>query len=195
MILVMGATGNVGRGVVELLRKGGVAIRAMSRNPAKFMPADGVEVVLGDFRNPATIAAALEGVDGIFVMAPVPLIADQTRDVTELARRRGMRRIVLLSSLSAEQEPDNGPTLLHRAAEDIVQQSGCDWTIVRGGQFMSNALRWAASIRSTREVRPYVRNDPSAIVDPLDISAVSVAALAVRREKASTHPSSLPTAR
>jgi uncharacterized protein YbjT (DUF2867 family) len=177
MILVLGATGNVGGGVVDLLRKEGIAIRAMTRDPAKVVPAEGVEVVLGDFHKPATIAAALDGINAVFVMAPVPLVADHARVVTEMARRGGTRRIVLLSSLSAEQDPDNAPTIQHRAAEEAVRQSGCEWTIVRGGQFMSNSLRWAASIRSTREVRPYVRNDASAIIDPLDISAVAAAAL------------------
>ena len=177
MILVLGATGNVGGGVVDLLRKEGIAIRAMTRDPAKVVPAEGIEVVLGDFRMPATIAAALDGINAVFVMAPVPLVADHARVVTEMARRGGTRRIVLLSSLSAEQDPDNTPTIQHRAAEEAVRQSGCEWTIVRGGQFMSNCLRWAASIRSTREVRPYVRNDASAIIDPLDISAVAAVAL------------------
>ena len=60
MILVLGATGNVGGGVVDLLRKEGIAIRAMTRDPAKVVPAEGVEVVLGDFLKPATIAAALK---------------------------------------------------------------------------------------------------------------------------------------
>jgi uncharacterized protein YbjT (DUF2867 family) len=159
------------------LRDDGIPVRAMTRNPAKITPTEQVDAVLGDFRDPATIAAGLHGVDAIFVMSPVALIVDHTKIVVDVARRCGTRRIVLLSSLSAEQEPDNRTTILHRTAEDIIRQSGCEWTIVRGGQFMSNALRWAASIRSAREVRPYVRNDPSAIVDPLDISAVTVAAL------------------
>jgi uncharacterized protein YbjT (DUF2867 family) len=149
----------------------------MARNPAKIAPAEGVEVVHGDFEDPATIAAALEGVDAIFVMAPAPLIADHTKVVAEMAQRSDARRIVLLSSLSAEQAPANRTSILHRTAEDLVRQSGCEWTILRGGQFMSNALRWAPSIRSAHEVRPYVRNDPSAIIDPLDISAVAVVAL------------------
>jgi uncharacterized protein YbjT (DUF2867 family) len=177
MILVLGATGNVGSGVVDLLRKDGIPVRAMTRDPAKVAPAAGVEVVLGDFRNPATIAAALDDVDAVFVMAPVPLVADHARTVAQTGRHCGTRRLVLLSSLSAEQEPDNMPTIQHRAAEEAVRQSGCEWTILRGGQFMSNSLRWAASIRSAREVRPYVRNDPSAIVDPMDISAVAATAL------------------
>jgi uncharacterized protein YbjT (DUF2867 family) len=177
MILVLGATGNVGSGVVDLLRKDGIPVRALTRDPAKVALASGVEVVRGDFREPATIADALSGIDAVFVMAPVPLITDHARMVAGMARRSGTRRIVLLSSLSAEQEPNNTPTVQHRAAEEAVRQSGCEWTIVRGGQFMSNSLRWAASIRSAHEVRPYVRNDPSAIIDPLDIAAVAATAL------------------
>jgi (4-alkanoyl-5-oxo-2,5-dihydrofuran-3-yl)methyl phosphate reductase len=180
MILVLGATGNVGSGVVDLLRKDGIPVRALTRDPAKVALASGVEVVRGDFREPATIADALSGIDAVFMMAPVPLIAAHARMVAEMARRSGTRRIVLLSSLSAEQEPDNTPTVQHRAAEEAVRQSGCEWTIVRGGQFMSNSLRWAASILSAHEVRPYVRNDPSAIIDPLDIAAVVATALTQR---------------
>jgi uncharacterized protein YbjT (DUF2867 family) len=186
MIAVIGPTGNVGRGIVELLRNKRMSVRALTRNPG-MRPEEGLEVAVTDFHDRAATAAAMQNVEAMFIMAPVAVLAEQTTAVVAVARQHGVRRLVLLSSLCAEQPPNNAPTLQHQMAEEIVRESGCEWTILRGGQFMSNTLRWAASIRSARQVRPYVRNDPSAIIDPLDISAVAVEALRCSTHRAKTY--------
>jgi (4-alkanoyl-5-oxo-2,5-dihydrofuran-3-yl)methyl phosphate reductase len=175
-ILVCGATGKVGGGVVKLLNGAPVVVRALVRDPAKARFPDGVEVVTADYGDPASMDAAVAGVDGVFIMAPIAHLVANTRTIAAAAQRGGAPHLVLLSSLSVEAD-DNEHAALHKTAEQAVMGSGCPWTILRGGQFMSNTLRWADAVRSAREVRPYIRDQATAIIHPADISAMAVKAL------------------
>lgn len=70
MILVTGATGNVGRHVVSQLLHTGAAVRALTRNPDSAGLPSGVEVVRGDLSDPNTLEACLKGVDAVFLVWP-----------------------------------------------------------------------------------------------------------------------------
>src|ERR1700754_1029106 len=93
-ILVTGATGNVGRIVVERLVGAGERVRVISRRPeAAAFPA-GVEAGYGDLADPATMGGPLSGVQRLYLF-PHPATA---QDVVDQAKRAGVRRIVVLSS-------------------------------------------------------------------------------------------------
>ncbi|GIH14239.1 NAD(P)H-binding protein [Rugosimonospora africana] len=176
MILVTGATGNVGRHVVAQLRRAGEPIRALTRDPAGKTLPDGVEVATGDLARPETLAPAFAGVDRMLLLPH----AETARDVVALARQAGVRRIVALSS-SAVDTTTGDPTYYANAVylpvEHAVQQSGLMWTLVRGGEFMANTLGWAGSIRDehvVRELHGDVRGVP---VHEADVADVAVAAL------------------
>lgn len=177
MILVTGASGNIGSKLVSALSKKGVPVRAFVRNAQKTQFPDGVQVALGNYADPSTLDAALVGIDRVFLMGPTPLIVEHVGIFVEAMRRADVQRAVLLSSLSVEMDHGNAAREEHEAAENLVKTLGDRWTILRAGELASNALRWAGSIRSERLVRSFVRNDPCARVDPFDVAAVAAEAL------------------
>lgn len=170
-ILVTGATGTVGRHVVDHLLTAGVDVRALTRRPESAELPAAVEVVEGDLEKPQSLASALDGVDRMYLLA-----VGDTRQVVDLAKQAGVRRIVVLSSASAEFENDPGGEF-HRAAERAVEESGLEWTHVRPGMFAGNLMDWADAIRADGVVRaPYgaARQSP---VHELDIAEVAATAL------------------
>ncbi|MGW0499671.1 SDR family oxidoreductase [Streptomyces sp. NPDC003007] len=172
MILVAGATGNVGGDLLRQLRDGGTPVRALSRKPGHAaLPAD-VDVVKGDFAAPQSLAAAFSGVEAAFLM----MSGNQTA-VVEEAARAGVRRIVLLSSVAVETRPDSLIGRVHQEAESAIEESGLEWTFLRPGQFASNTRAWAVQIAQGDVVRtPFARVGLPAI-HPGDIAAVAKAAL------------------
>ncbi|MFI1461449.1 SDR family oxidoreductase [Nocardia carnea] len=164
-ILVTGATGNIGRKVVdELLARGVTDIRALTVDPARAALPEGVTAVRGYVRKPETLPAALDGVERMY-LAPAPDIAG---DVVALARAAGVRHIVDLSG-----EPDSW----WGTVPDAVEASGLAWTHLWPGDFMENTGIWAPQIRETGTVR---EPDPDAGSTPIamdDIAAVAAAAL------------------
>jgi uncharacterized protein YbjT (DUF2867 family) len=174
-LLVIGATGNVGHNVVSGLLAMGETVRATSRKPeAARLPA-GIEAVALDLTEPATFAAALRGVDKVFLYTNPA----GTEAFASAARQAGVRHIVLLSSASVViAEAKTSPiALFHAAAEKAVIRSGIPWTFLRPSLFATNTLQWASSIRSENVVRlPY----PQAQVAPVheaDLAEVAVRAL------------------
>jgi uncharacterized protein YbjT (DUF2867 family) len=176
-VLVTGATGNVGRLVVDQLRllDGNVEIRALTVDPEKAALPEGVEVVEGYLGRLATMPAALEGVDRMY-LAPLPRTA---REVAEIAVRAGVQRIVDLSSSDADNEAAGDPSTWHYyAVERAVEDAGVtEWTHLRPGQFMNNTLDWAESIRNEGVVRAAYGKAAFASIDLVDIAAVAAVTL------------------
>jgi uncharacterized protein YbjT (DUF2867 family) len=177
-ILVTGATGNVGRYVVDNLLAVGMPVRALTRNPHKAgLPAH-VEVVQGDLSVPETLPPALEGIESIYLLP----VLEGFDEFVDLVKRAGVRRVVLLSGASAagetERDRQSWTYPQYRIAEAAVEGSGlAEWTFLRPGPFAANLLWWAHSIRTEGIVRaPY-----GAAVYPLiheaDIADVATLAL------------------
>src|ERR1700680_668219 len=172
MILVTGATGNVGRNVVEKLVAEGQEVRALTRDTARARFPDQVDVVSGDLSRPETLPAALKGVERAFLF-PVPGL----EGFLDLARRSGVDRIVLLSSSAVTTEHPSAIARVHLGNEQAVAQSGLPWTFVRPGAFMANDLRWAPGIKAEGVVRAPYGDATTAPIDERDIAAVVVTAL------------------
>lgn len=170
-VLVTGATGLVGRHVVAQLAEAGVAVRALTRNPAAARLPTGVEVVQGDLTEPATLAPALAGIDRMYLFS----VPETAREVVALAKQAGVRRIVVLSAAAVTVGMD---TYHHPVVEQAVQESGLEWTMVRPGEFMTNMLPiWAPTIRAERVVRYPFADQIGVPVHEADIAAVAAAAL------------------
>src|SRR3954451_6652740 len=184
MILVTGATGTVGREVVDQLLAAGAEVRATSREPTTAGLPAGVDVRRADLREPATMADALDGVDRAYLF-PVP---GALAAFLDQAAERGLERIVLLSSMAVEQEPVNHIGRVHAECEHDVVTSGLPWTLLRPGAFMSNDLRWAPEIRATGVVRAPYGQGSTAPIDERDIAAVAVRALLAGDEPGRTYP-------
>ncbi|MEV4510293.1 NAD(P)H-binding protein [Dactylosporangium sp. NPDC049525] len=177
-ILLTGATGTVGRAVLRQLLDAGAPVRALTRDPARaatLLP-DGVDVVGGDLGDPDSLPAALDGVERVFLLSAGPQMAEHDANLAQAAAKAGVRRLVALSSLAAEEDPDGALGRWHADGERAVREAGPAWTIVRPGGFMSNALDWAPAVRAG-VVRAPFRDLRAAIVDPRDIAAVVVAAM------------------
>jgi len=170
MILVTGATGNVGRNVVTQLVEAGEKVRAVARNPERVTLPEGVEVVRADLGDPSTLAGALADVERAFLF-PVT-------GATEgfLAQAKELERVVLLSSASVTYAEPNEISLRHLAHENVLAESGLQWTFVRPGAFMTNDFQWAAGVKAGVVRAPY-GGAAVAPIDERDIAAVAVRAL------------------
>ncbi|MEQ4722025.1 NAD(P)H-binding protein [Nonomuraea sp. B19D2] len=170
MILVTGATGNVGGEVVHALARAGQPVRALVREPAD-LP---VEQAVGDLDQPGSLAAALDGIRGVFLL---PGYRDMPGLLAQL-RQAGVERVVLLSSLATvSTDTRNAVSQYMIRSETAVRESGLDWTFLRPNAFMSNALRWLPQLRAGDVVADAFGDVPIASVDPYDIAAVAVRAL------------------
>lgn len=177
--LVTGATGSVGRKLVDALRDRGETVRALSRTPAEATLPAGVEVVGGDLTDPSTVRreALLDGVDRVFLFPA----ASGVGDLVAAAVAAGVKRFVLLSSLAAAGEfpRDIGSAsyVHHRAIEEAVTSQTSDVTILRPGTFANNLLSWAWPIKSGAPIRaPYIRS-AQAPIHEADIADVAAEAL------------------
>jgi uncharacterized protein YbjT (DUF2867 family) len=179
-ILVIGATGNIGREVVSQLPATGVRVRALARDPDTAGLPSHVEVVPGDLTLPATLDECLDGVDTVFLVwtAPPSAVA------SALERILGhTRRIVFLSAPHKTPHPffqqPNPVAAMSREIERQIETSGRQWTFLRPGMLSANARHWWASrIRAGDSVIrwPYVAV-PTAPIHERDIAAVAVRAL------------------
>lgn len=185
MILVTGATGNVGSQIVHQLLEQGRQVRVFTRDAAKVAPWDGrVEVALGDFTHPQTFAAAAAGTQAIFMMNGA-IDGGLFRTLMSIAKEQGVRRVVFLSSLFAA---DAGSSIgqLHKDKEEALQSSGLEAAIIRAGGFMSNTYQWVQSIKAEGVVYNPMGSGPVASIHPADIAAVAVHALTIP-ELSETH--------
>ena len=173
MILVTGANGNVGAEVVRALAEAGEPVRALVRAADRPAPA-GAEGVVGDLNEPASLAPALAGVGGLFLL---PGYRDMPGLLAEAARA-GVQRVVLLSGGSAgDGDMTNAVSRYMILSEIAVRDSGLPWTILRPAAFMSNAFRWLPQLDAGDVVRVPFATVRTATVDPYDLGRVAAQAL------------------
>ena len=178
-ILVIGATGTIGRAVLSRLVATGVKVRAMTRNPAAAGLGPQVEVVRADLTLPDTLDRCLDGIDSVFLIwtAPPSAVAPVLQRIAKHAQR-----IVFLSAPLKTPHPffqqPNPLRAMFEQIEQLIETSGLQWTFLRPGMFAANALRWwAPQIRAGGAMRwPYLAA-PTAPIDEHDIAAVAVRAL------------------
>ncbi|WP_328753817.1 NAD(P)H-binding protein [Streptomyces sp. NBC_00269] len=177
MIVVTGATGNVGQPLTQALAKAGEQVTAVSRHAAA-MP-DGVRHVPADLAEPQGLTPALDGAKALFLLLSGDLHAPEARptDIIDLAAASGVRRVVLLSSQGVATRPLGPSRIAMRAVEDALRESGLDWAVLRPGGFASNALAWAESVRTQGMVAAPFGDVGVPIVDPADIAEVAAACL------------------
>ena len=148
MILVTGATGNVGRNLVHLLHTTGRHVRALSRHAREQDFPAGVEVVAGDMTDRAVLDTALHDVEAAFLF---PLFGRIT-PFLDVAVKHRLDRLVMLSSSAVIFDEPGWIGHQHQLLEDEVRSAGIASSFVRPDVFMANDLAWAASIRASRVV-------------------------------------------
>jgi uncharacterized protein YbjT (DUF2867 family) len=178
IFLITGSTGHIGRPLVEQLHEEGHEVRALVRDAARaeLLP-DGVGIAVGNLDDAGSVAAALRGVDSVFLLH-VGAGTAQTQIMIEAARSAAVNRIVLLSSVGARLIPLAGliPESL-AVREDLLRASGLDVTYLRPTALMSNTLMWAGGIRENSQVVDPTGSGVQVPVDPEDIARVAARVL------------------
>ncbi len=163
MLLIAGATGNVGRELTVALQRRGARTRLLSRRVA-------------DLDDPSTLPAAFAGADKLFLLTP-GIGLSQTENAVAAARAANVRHIVHLSSSNVLGDPMPAMGRWHHLREEVVRDSGIPATILRPGGFMSNALDWLPTIRDGGYVLDPIGPGRYAPIDPADIAEVAAVAL------------------
>ncbi len=187
MIVVTGATGNIGRPLTRALAEAGQEVTAVSRHTAT-VP-DGVRHVVADLAQPASLTPVLTGAKALFLLLSGDLHAPDSNpaDIIRAADTAGIRRVVLLSSQGVSTRPFGPTRVAMRALEDVLRDSTLEWTILRPGGFASNALWWSESVRTQRVVAAPFGDVGVPIIDPTDIAEVAAACLLTDEHTGSTY--------
>jgi len=179
-LLIIGATGTIGRQVVSQLPTTGPQIRALARDPLAAALPPHVEVVRGDLTLPDTLDECLAGVDTVFLVwtAPPPAVGPALERIAKHARRIVYLSAPLKTPHPLFQQPSPLRALGVRI-EQLIEASGLQWTFLRPGMFAANALAWwAPQIRAGADVVRWPHAAaPTAPIHERDIAAVAVRAL------------------
>ncbi|MFB6462065.1 SDR family oxidoreductase [Bradyrhizobium tunisiense] len=191
-ILVTGATGTIGRHVVEQLVKRGADVRALVRDPAKANLPAGVAVSQGDLLDVDSVRGALSGVSTLFLLnAVVPDEFTQALIALNLAREAGVERIVYLSVIHSDRYV-NVPHFAGKfGVERMIEQMGFNATILRPAYFMNNDVTIKDVVLGYGVYPMPIGSKGLAMIDARDIGEIAAIEL-VRRERAATP---LPLAR
>ena len=180
-LLITGSTGNIGNELTKLLAQRGISFRAMVRNPdhetaLKALP--GAEVVAGDFNDPTSLASALQGIERAFLLTPSSEQAEeqQLRFVHE-ARKAGVRHLVKLSQLAADEHSPVRFLRYHAVVERAIRDSGLDFTFLRPNLFMQGLLNFRSTIAESGQFFAPIGDAGVSVVDVRDIANVAAAAL------------------
>jgi uncharacterized protein YbjT (DUF2867 family) len=173
MLLITGASGNVGGELARALVSGDEPIRGLVREGSATLP-DGVEPVVGDLNDAASMSAVVDGVRAVFLLSGYP----DMPGLLAVMREAGVEHVVLLSSGAVERgETTNAVTRYNMVSEAAVIDSQAPYTILRPSGYMSNALQWVDQIRSGDIVQEPFADVLIAAIDPFDIAAVAARAL------------------
>lgn len=147
----------------------------MTRNPAKTAFPATVDVVTGDFDQPDSLTAALDGIDKVFVLPPGygPDGPVQERNLAAAAVRAGVSHLVKLSTSGVTFHATDPITTGHRLGEHVIKDSGLSWTILRPGTFMTYLYGYAPTIAADHTMYVTEGDPVSAMVHPRDIAAVA----------------------
>jgi uncharacterized protein YbjT (DUF2867 family) len=191
MLLVTGATGNVGRAVIAELADKGIAARALVRDPGRLpvsKPAN-LEVVAGDLADEDSLTRALRGVDVAFLASSFgpKMVELQTRFIAA-AKAAGVRRLVQLSGVGADARMCCARTLRWLGQiETVANASGLAVTHLRPTFYMQNLLAFAPTISSQGLIAGPFRSSKWTWVDARDVGAVAAAVLMQEQHAGQTY--------
>jgi uncharacterized protein YbjT (DUF2867 family) len=179
MILITGANGTVGKAVLAEVARSGQKHRAMYRSKADAAKAPaGTEAVIADFADKQSLAAALRGVESLYlVCSPIRELVQLEGNAIEASEAAGVRRIVLNSALGAGDYGKSFPSW-HRKVEDKLKATKMTYCILRPNSFLQNILTYfAPSIRAQGAFYSSMGNTRTSYLDVRDIATVAAKAL------------------
>jgi uncharacterized protein YbjT (DUF2867 family) len=183
MILITGATGNIGSTLIQKFATTNIPVRALvrarrvgspsSHYQAKQIAASNIEVVSGDFSEAESLISAMQGVKKLFLLSSLdPQMSQLQQQVINIAKQTDVEHIVKLSVENAN--PDSELTVMrwHGEVEQYLKASGLAWTNLRPGYFMQNLLMSATTIQ-TQNCFFTIHDEITAAIDTRDIAAVA----------------------
>ncbi|MEU3554300.1 NAD(P)H-binding protein [Streptomyces fragilis] len=179
VVLVTAATGNLGPHAAARLLDAGVSVRALvlPDDPHRDRLPEGVEVFHGDLADPDSLDAALDGVDGVFLMWPFFTLNVDTAPAVVKKIEATARRVAFVSSVGVHIGLEPVDNNCHAYMEQLLEGTSLDWTFLRTTGFHCNALGFAPQIRAGDVVRyPYGAATRTS-VDERDLAAVGAAVL------------------
>lgn len=179
-ILITGATGNIGGEVSNHLIEKKLPLRALvrDRHKASQLEAQGVELAQGDFSQPDTLDAALQGIEKAFLVMPNDLHqVDLESNFIDAAQKAGVQHIVKLSVMGAGELPSTFQTW-HRQIEEHLEASSMTWTHLRPNMLMQNMRWFAQTIAQSGAFYNCVGDTKISHVDARDVAAVAAVCLA-----------------
>jgi uncharacterized protein YbjT (DUF2867 family) len=179
MITVFGATGNTGSPLVDTLLAKGAAVCAVTSDPAKVenLKAKGCEAVTANFTDPAALERACAGAERIYLVTPAHLDMRRWKaNAIAAAKAAGVRHVVLATGLGASPKAKVTFGKWHSETQELLKESGLDWTFVQPTYFMQNLL-WQADTIAKDGVYYDDLGGPVAWIDARDIADVAAEAL------------------
>ena len=180
MIVVTGATGNAGSEVVRALTGRGGRVRAFVRDPgrARQVLGEDAELAVGDFADPASVRAALDGADALLLScADDPRRVGWETSAIDAAVAAGVRRVVKLSAVGAEPGSPVAFWDWHGQVEHYLRSCGTDWVILRASWYMSNLLAAASGVAAEGRLYAPAGQARIAMIDPRDVGSAAAAVL------------------
>lgn len=180
MILVTGATGQVGKMVVENLLKRGLPVRAFVRDDRALedIKHSKLEIAVGMFEDTASLERAMDGVARLFLVARGnPDQVAQHENVISAAERAGVKHIVKLSAYGASQDAPIAFMRWHAETEAQLQKAQLEWTFLRPHLYMQNLLRLGASVAKESEFSAPMGRDSFGFIDVRDIAEAAAKVL------------------
>jgi uncharacterized protein YbjT (DUF2867 family) len=177
MILITGASGNVGSEVLKQIVQTGAEVRAAVQSLHKApAPSPGLEIAVVDYNQPDTLRAALKDVDRVFLVGPpTAQLPALERNATEVIAQSGVRQLVKLSAMGGREATFPRQ---HMESEDYIRSSGVPYTFLRPNGFMQNIINYSGeSIRTQNAFYGSEGDGQVSQIDIRDVAAVAVKAL------------------
>ena len=200
MILVTGASGNMGKAVlnevIQRTTETGEECRAMYRSATEAAKAPaGTSTVVADFSKKDTLPAALEGISSIYlVCSPIPQLIELEWNMIDACVAAGVSHIVLNSAMGAREWRKSFPSW-HRRVEDKLKSTKISFTILRPNSFHQNVLTYyAPSIRTRGVFHSSMGNARVSYLDLRDIAVVVAKSLAGGEHSGQTYELNGPEA-
>lgn len=179
-ILVTGATGTIGSFVVDQLKEKEIDFKALVRSEEKGrkLAEKGINTVVGDFADPASLEKALEGIEKVFLLSVTSPEAPKLQgSLVDAAKKAGVSHIVKISSMGASKDSPIGIARFHAEIEDHIKRSGISYTFLQPHSFLQNLIFDSGTIRQEASIYAPMGDGRIAMVDARDIAAVAVEAL------------------
>src|SRR5450631_3481665 len=198
MILVTGATGLNGKELLHRLSAGGVAVRALVRDPARAAAIAAlpyVEIAQGDMARPETLAAALRDIDrAMLISSSDPMMLEVQSNFIDAAKKARVRHVVKLSGIMPELNSAFRFARMHGEIEQRLETSGMAFTHLRAGEFMPAYFRQAPNIAAKGAMFLPMEDARIASIDVGDIAEIAAKVLTGSGHEGKVYPLTGPEA-